>query len=71
MWKCEMCKNEFNDDIIAIEVKFGYIDSDLADKMHDQYFAFNSESSWAPLCDNCAVKFIKGENIEPEHQGNT
>lgn len=28
MWKCELCKKEFDDETIAIEVRFGYVDSE-------------------------------------------
>lgn len=63
MWKCEMCKQKFNDETMAVEVKFGYVDSEDAAKDGDQYMAFNTESAWAPLCDDCAIAYIKGEEI--------
>ena len=61
MWRCESCSKEFDDEITAIEVKFGYIDSEEVAKSKDQYMAFNTENAWAPLCDECAISYIKGE----------
>ena len=60
MWKCEACRKEFDDKTTAVEVRFGYVDSEEASKSKDQYMAFNTENAWAPLCDYCAIKYIKG-----------
>ena len=60
MWKCEICKKEFDEKTIAVEVKFGYVDGKIAAK-DGQYMAFSTENSWAPLCDDCAIAYIKGE----------
>ncbi|MEM2914973.1 MAG: hypothetical protein QXH91_06210 [Candidatus Bathyarchaeia archaeon] len=27
MWRCEMCNEEFEDEMIAVEVRFGYVNS--------------------------------------------
>lgn len=62
MWKCESCNRKFNDKTFAVEVRFGLIDSEEAKKIKDQYMAFNTENAWAPLCDDCAISYIKGEN---------
>ncbi|MBI5188439.1 MAG: hypothetical protein HZA07_05135 [Nitrospirae bacterium] len=48
---------------MAVEVKFGYVDSEDAAKDGDQYMAFNTENAWAPLCDDCAIAYIKGEKV--------
>jgi len=61
MWKCEMCKKEFDDKVMAIEVRFSYVDSEEAAKDEDQYMAFNTENAWAPLCEDCAIAYIKGD----------
>lgn len=67
MWKCESCGREFNGEATAIEVRFGYVDSEEVAKDGDQYMAFNTESAWAPLCDTCAIAYITGEEIsEPK-----
>ncbi|MBI3398298.1 MAG: hypothetical protein HY026_03570 [Deltaproteobacteria bacterium] len=60
MWKCESCRKKFPEKTIAIEVRFGYMDG-KAVKDRDQYMAFNTENSWTPLCDDCAIAYIKGE----------
>lgn len=61
MWHCEICKQKFNDKTMAVEVRFGYVDSEGAAKDGDQYMAFNTENSWVPLCNECAIAYIKGE----------
>lgn len=61
MWKCEICKRKFKYKITAIEVRFGYVDTNEAKKTGDQYNAFYTENAWAPLCDDCAIAYIKGE----------
>ncbi|MBI4722640.1 MAG: hypothetical protein HY769_06555 [Candidatus Stahlbacteria bacterium] len=61
MWKCEICHKEFDDEITAIEVRFGYVDSEKVPKDGDQYMAFYTKNAWAPLCDDCAIAYIKGE----------
>jgi len=67
MWKCEMCKQKFDEEIMAVEVRFGYVDSDELAKDGDQYMAFNTENAWAPLCATCAIAYIKGDQInEPK-----
>lgn len=65
MWKCELCKKEFDDETMAIEVRFGYVDSEQIKKDRGQYAAFTTENAWAPLCDDCAVAYIKGEKASP------
>lgn len=60
-WECELCKKEFDIETIAIEVKFGYVDTEEAHKSKDQYNAFYTESAIAPLCDDCAIMYIKGD----------
>ncbi|PIU83683.1 MAG: hypothetical protein COS68_02745 [Elusimicrobia bacterium CG06_land_8_20_14_3_00_38_11] len=60
MWKCEKCGEKFDDETMAVDVRFGYVDEDEAKKEgNDQYDAFETENAWAPLCDDCAVKYIK------------
>jgi len=62
MWKCEACHKEFDAKTMALEVKFGYVDSDEAKKYDDQYMAFQPEQGWSPLCNSCAIGYItKGE----------
>lgn len=61
MWKCEMCKRKFDDDIMAIEVRFGYVDNKEDEEDQDQYMDFYTECAWAPLCDDCAIAYIKGD----------
>jgi hypothetical protein len=61
MWKCESCSKEYDEKTAAIEVKVGYINREDAAKSGDQYMAFKTEYSWAPLCDACAISCIKGE----------
>ncbi|MBI4378004.1 MAG: hypothetical protein HY578_02790 [Nitrospinae bacterium] len=46
---------------MAVEVRFGYVDCEEAVKEGDQYMAFATENAWAPLCDDCAIAYIKGE----------
>ena len=67
MWKCELCGKEFDDETSAIEVRFGYVDSEEAIKRKNQYDAFHTENAFAPLCEDCAITYIKGEKIhEPK-----
>ena len=47
MWHCEICKQKFNDKTMAVEVRFGYVDSEETAKDGDQYMAFNTENAWA------------------------
>jgi hypothetical protein len=61
MWRSESCSKEFDEKTTAIEVRFGYVDSEEAAKSKDQYMAFNTDTAWAPLCDECATAYIKGE----------
>lgn len=63
MWKCESCGKKFSEETTAVEVRFGYVDSEQVVKDKDQYRAFNTENAWAPLCDDCAIAYIKGEKI--------
>lgn len=64
MWKCEMCKQKFDEEIMAIEIRFGYVDSEDVAKGKDQYMAFNTENAWAPLCDDCAIAYIRDEKTD-------
>ena len=59
MWKCEKCNKKFKNDVMAIDVRFGYVDSEEAKETNNQYDAFQTESGWGPLCDDCAIDFIK------------
>ncbi len=61
MWNCELCKKVFNEDTMAIELKFGYIDGKEAREKGDQYNAFYTEEAIGPICDGCAIAYIKGE----------
>lgn len=61
MWKCEICKTQFDDEITAIEIRFGYVDSGRKEVKGNQYDSFYTECAYAPLCDECAIKYIKGE----------
>ncbi len=63
MWRCELCKKEFDDRTIAIEVRFGYVDSEEVIERGKQYDAFHTESAIAPLCEGCAIAYIKGGKI--------
>ena len=56
-WKCEKCGKEYNNDVMAIDVRFGYVDKS-ADPQ-DQYASFDAESVWCPLCNRCAIEYIK------------
>ena len=60
MWKCERCGKKFGEGTMAVEVRFGYVDSEEVAKSKDQYMAFNTDTAWAPLCDECATAYIKG-----------
>lgn len=64
MWKCELCKKEFEPEIMAVEVRFGYVDVEETLEKGSQYDAFCTENAIAPICDNCAVKYVKGEKID-------
>lgn len=59
MWKCEKCSKKFKENVMAVDVRFGYVDSEEAKERKDQYNAFQTEQSWGPLCDNCAIEYIK------------
>ena len=61
MWICEICKQKFDEAITAVEVRFGYVDCEQATEDSDQYMAFNTESTWAPLCGDCTIAYIKRE----------
>jgi len=63
MWKCELCNRKFNEDIMAIELKFGYLDSEQAKEEECQHNAFYTEEAVGPICDDCAIAYIKGEEI--------
>jgi ribosome-binding protein aMBF1 (putative translation factor) len=63
MWKCELCGKEFNDETMAVEVRFGYVDSEESINKGNQYDGFFTESAIAPICDDCAITYIKGEKI--------
>lgn len=61
MWRCESCDKKFDEKTMAVEVRFGYVDSEKITENKDQYMAFITENAWSPLCDNCATAYIKGE----------
>lgn len=61
MWKCELCGKEFDAETVAVEVRFGYVDTEKAAENGDQYMAFSTENAWAPLCEDCAIAYIKGQ----------
>ncbi len=62
MWWCEGCKREFDQDRMAVEVRFGYVDPPDADRPEeDQWERFTTDSSYAPLCDDCAIAYIRGD----------
>lgn len=60
MWKCELCNKEFRDDILAVEVRFGYMAKDKITGT-DPYQLFCPESGIAPICDDCAISYLRGE----------
>ena len=59
MWKCEKCGKKFKKDVMAVDVRFGYIDEDEVKNTDSQYDAFYTDSAWGPLCDECAINYIK------------
>jgi len=59
MWKCERCGKKFKDNVLALDVRFGYVDSEKAKERGNQYDAFYTENAWGPLCDDCAIEYIK------------
>jgi hypothetical protein len=61
MWKCEMCGKEFDDNTMAIDLRFGYVDSGEVRSGAEPYNAFAIEEGVGPVCDNCAIAYIKGE----------
>lgn len=61
MWKCKLCQRECDDETLAVEVRFGYVDSEEAAERGDQYDAFYPDSGFAPLCYDCAVAYINGD----------
>ena len=63
MWKCHFCAKAFDDSKMTIELRFGFIDSEaMADKKDKDYFHyFYPEEGLLPLCDDCAISYIKGE----------
>lgn len=72
MWTCELCGKVFDDETTAIEVRFGYVDTQEMAEVGDQYDAFYTESAIAPICEDCAIAYIKGKEIdEPEIQSNS
>lgn len=60
MWKCELCRKEFGEDIMAIELKFGYMDNKKHEKQYDDFY---TEEAIGPICNNCAIAYIKGNEI--------
>ena len=63
MWKCELCRKEFEDDTMAIDLRFGYVDPEEIKSGTAPYNAFATEEAIGPLCDDCAIAYIKGEEI--------
>lgn len=45
MWKCESCGKKFSEETTAVEVRFGYVDSEQVVKDKDQCSAFNTENA--------------------------
>jgi len=58
MWVCQICHKEMKDDEMGIELRFGYVDPTLNIDPHE---AFVAEEEIGPVCDDCAIKYIKGE----------
>ncbi|MBI4824122.1 MAG: hypothetical protein HY805_07850 [Nitrospirae bacterium] len=63
MWKCELCRKEFNYDTMAIDLRFGYVDSEEVKSGTDPYDAFATEEGIGPICNDCAIAYIRGEKI--------
>jgi len=61
MWECELCHKKLRDKVMAIELKFGYVDSKEAKEKGNQYDTFYPEEGIGPVCDDCAIDYIKGE----------
>lgn len=59
MWKCEKCNEEFENETMALDVRFGFVDEEEAKEKDKQYLAFYTEQGWGPLCDDCAIEYIK------------
>ncbi|MDO8734878.1 MAG: hypothetical protein Q7K21_06940 [Elusimicrobiota bacterium] len=60
--KIELSSRTISDVIEKHTINFmiDYFGEDKAKKEgNDQYDAFCTENAWAPLCDNCAVEYIK------------
>lgn len=67
MWKCELCRKEFEDDKMAIDLRFGYVDSKEIKIGFDPYNAFMAEEGIGPICDDCAIAYIRSEKVnEPK-----
>lgn len=59
---CEGCKREFEEERMAVEVRFGYVDPPEADDAASfQWERFTTDSSYAPLCEDCAIACIPGD----------
>lgn len=59
MWKCALCRREFSEDTMAIELRFGYVDRDeiIGEESCEGFYP---EEAIAPICDDCAVSYIRG-----------
>jgi len=57
MWKCGKCGKKYKNDVAAVDVRFGYVGEDADPE--DQYASFETDNGWGPLCDKCAVEYIK------------
>lgn len=61
MWKCHFCRKSYDDSKMAIELRFGFIDSEAVKEEEDYWHNFYPEDGILPVCDDCAISYIKGE----------
>jgi hypothetical protein len=61
MWLCTLCNKEFEDDILAVELRLGYVDEEEIKEGKLPYDAFYPRSGVAPICDDCAIAYLKGK----------
>jgi hypothetical protein len=48
---------------MAIDLRFGYVDPEEIKNGTEPYNAFATEEAIGTICDDCAIAYIKGEEI--------
>jgi len=62
VWSCALCSKEYENDVLAVELRLGYVDEEGISEGELPYDAFYPETGVAPICNECAIAYLEGKD---------